>query len=136
MSKKIPTVLVVEDEESLLKAWAEIFRKEGLDVLTALDAPSAFALAQKYYPDLLIVGLVMDSSDTIALIKKLRGSIWGKKIPVMFLSGSQSVDMVESTEANELPLKSFYFHNNWNFSQVLEAVRKRLHYVNLKQGVF
>src|SRR5579864_5112234 len=87
MSKYNPTILVVEDEKSLLKAWAELFTKEGLSVLTAPDGQSALSLALRWHPDLLVVDLVMPNSDGLTLVKKLRENKWGQKVPVMFLSG-------------------------------------------------
>ena len=126
MSKHNPIILVVEDEHSLLKAWAEIFSREGLNVLMASDGKSALNLALKWHPDLLVVDLVMSHSGGLALIKKLRESKWGQDIPVMFLSGWLASDFPEEEYQKISTNKDYYLDNNWSFQQVVREVRNKL----------
>jgi|GEM_PF-2134948 two-component system OmpR family response regulator len=123
MQKHIPTVLVVENQKSLLKVWDEVFKKEGLNVLTAPDGPSALNAAFRWRPDLLIVDLIM----SLGLIKKLRENKWGQKVPVMFLSGwldSESSEEAQTAAAEQS--RDFYFHDNWNFDQIVDEVKNKL----------
>jgi DNA-binding response OmpR family regulator len=122
MNKSNPTILVVEDEKSLLKAWAEIFKREGFNVLTASDGSSALNLALRWRPDLLVVDLVM----SLELIKKLRESKWGEKVPVMFLSGWLGTEISEHEAEEKSQDQDHYFHDNWNFDQVVREVRNKL----------
>ena len=120
MQKHIPTVLVVENQKSLLKVWAEVFKREGLNVLTAPDEPSALNAALRWRPDLLVVDLVMPMN----LIKKLRENKWGQKVPVMFLSGWFEIQAGNSN-------KDSYFNDNWSFDQVVNEAKDRLKFTEL-----
>ena len=126
MEKHIPTILVVEDEKSLLKAWAEIFKREGLHVLTAQNGENALGLALRWHPDLLVVHLVMSNSDGLVLIKKLREDKWGENVPVMFLSGWLGSDLPEEPPAKNNSSANSYLNDNWNFSQVVQQVKNKL----------
>jgi CheY-like chemotaxis protein len=126
MHKDNPIILVVEDEKSLLKAWAEIFRREGLNVLTASYGQSALNLALRWHPDLLVVDLVMAHSDCLTLIKKLRENKWGQNVPVMFLSGWLASEIYEDGSAATFHHQDYYLDNNWSFSQVVGEVRNKL----------
>lgn len=127
MDNDTPTILVVEDEKSLLKAWAEIFKREGLHVLTAQNGQSALNLALRWHPDLLVVDLVMSNSDGLSLIKKLREDKWGESVPVMFLSGwLGSEPPEEQPPAQNNHSANSYLNDNWNFSQVVAQVKNKL----------
>jgi DNA-binding response OmpR family regulator len=125
MNKQTPTILVVEDEKSLLKAWVEIFKREGLNVLTAPDGQSALNLALKHRPDLLVVDLVLSNSDGLTLIKKLKENKWGQRVPVMFLSGWLSSSFFPEVDNKNLS-KDSYLHDNWSFEQVVKEVKNKL----------
>ncbi len=133
MQQHTPTVLVVEDEKSLLKAWAEIFRREGLNVLTAADGANALNLALRWHPDLLVVDLVMPNSDGLTLIKRLRENKWGQTVPVMFLSSWLGSGLPDPKDSKEEPLRDFYLHEDWNFEQVVLEVREKLKPSKLRQ---
>ena len=119
MNKHVPTILVVEDEKSLLKAWVEVFRKEGFDVLTASDEAGAFNSALRWQPDLLLVDLVM----SVNLVKKLRETKWGQQVPVIFLSGWIGPD---NSEKEDLAARDYYFHDHWDFEQIVSQVKDRI----------
>ena len=133
MNKHVSTILVVEDEKSLLKAWVEIFRREGFNVLTAQDSRSALSLVLKWHPDLLVVDLVLPNSDGLVLVKKLRENKWGQKVPVMFLSGWLGSELSTQDESREL---DSYFHDNWNFDQVVLEVKNKLKFADYNTAAF
>ncbi|MDR3643265.1 MAG: response regulator [Candidatus Doudnabacteria bacterium] len=125
MQKNLPTILVVEDEKSLLKAWVEAFRREGLNVLAANDADSALNLVLKFRPDLLLVDLVLSNADGFTLIKKIRENKHVESTPVMFLSGWIGSEL-EDHEEIDPPQENYYMDNHWSFEQVISDVRNKL----------
>lgn len=126
MNKHDPTILIVEDEKSLLKAWAEIFKKQGLSVLTASDGQNALDLALRLHPDLLVVDLVISQSDSLTLIKKLRENKWGQNVPVMFLSGWLASELYGNKQSKVYAHEDYYLDNGWSFEQVVKEVRNKL----------
>lgn len=122
MFNQRPTVLVIEDEKSLLKAWVQNFEQAGFKVLTATNSDTALLAAFRNHPDLIVVDVVMPSSDGLIIIKKLREDKWGNNVPVMFLSSWQDPQMLpQMASANDEHLGS-----NWSLSQVVRRVGQKL----------
>ena len=133
MKTSSSTILVVEDEKSLLNAWAEIFRREGLNVLTAPDGKSALNLALRWRPDLVVVDLVLPHSDGLALVKKLRENKWGQKIPVMYLSSRIGPEAEKKPPSSLEPADS-YLEENWSFEQVVREAKNKLSLAKLNSS--
>jgi two-component system response regulator MprA len=68
----VATVLIVDDDERLLKMLQRTLVYEGLDVLTATDGQEALALARVGRPDLIILDWMMPELNGIQVIRKLR----------------------------------------------------------------
>jgi len=71
-SEHPPKVLVVDDEEWMRDACAEILQPEGFEVLTAADGPSGLELIRGRSPDLMLIDLKMPGMDGIAYLKSVK----------------------------------------------------------------
>ncbi len=71
-SGRAPKVLVVDDEEWMRDACAEILQPEGFEVLTAADGPSGLDLIRGRSPDLMLIDLKMPGMDGIAYLKSVK----------------------------------------------------------------
>jgi response regulator RpfG family c-di-GMP phosphodiesterase len=123
MQRKQPNVLVVEDEQSLLIAWEEKFKRQGLNVLTATNGRSALKIAFENHPDLVVIDLVLGSSEGLKVLKTLRENKWGNRVPVVFLNSWQDPETFNAE--TRYPLDD-YFAYNWNLEQVVERVAQKL----------
>jgi two-component system, OmpR family, response regulator MprA len=65
-------VLVVDDDEKLLKMLQRTLFYENLDVLTAANGKEALAIIDAEKPDMLIVDWMMPVMDGLSLIQQLR----------------------------------------------------------------
>lgn len=126
MQNREAKILVVEDEQSLLQAWAKKFEKQGLNVLTAANGESALEAAFKNHPDLVVIDLVMPSTEGLMVIKKLREDKWGNRVPVMFLNSWRDPETF-----GEISGPVDYLANNWSFQQVIERVVQKLEIMKL-----
>jgi two-component system response regulator MprA len=68
----MPLILVVDDDQKLLKMLQRTLVYENLNVLTAGNGLEALPLIQTHRPDLLIVDWMMPKMDGLALIRRLR----------------------------------------------------------------
>ena len=76
-------VLIVDDDQQLLRALRINLNARGYEVHTATDAASGLASASRRPPDLAIVDLGLPDADGIRVVEGLRG--W-TAIPVIVLS--------------------------------------------------
>ncbi len=122
MPKNVPTILVIEDEKSLLKAWMEKFKSFGYKALGASEAVTALEIAFNCRPDLIVISLVMPSSEGLTIIKKLRENRWGSRVPVIFLNSWEDPEYL----AQKQTPKDDYLAYNWSLEEVVEKVRNKL----------
>jgi signal transduction histidine kinase len=69
---RTPCVLVVDDEEWMRDACAEILQPEGFEVITAADGPTGLELMRRAAPDLILVDLKMPGMDGIAYLESVK----------------------------------------------------------------
>jgi two-component system response regulator MprA len=68
----MPTVLIVDDDQKLLKMLQRTLVYENLNVLTASNGEEALPLIDAHAPDLLIIDWMMPKMDGLTLIRHLR----------------------------------------------------------------
>lgn len=69
---KPATILVIDDEQSILNIVTAYLRAEGYTVHTASDGPAGLRAARMLKPDLLILDIMLPGMDGIELLTQLR----------------------------------------------------------------
>lgn len=124
MAKNEVTILVVEDNVTLLELVAERLGQEGWRVETATDGESGLAKAVKIKPSLILLDLLLPKKDGITVLKELRTKVETKGIPVIVLtnlSDGETVANVLSSGGMDFLIKTDY-----SLDQVVERIKKRL----------
>lgn len=80
------TVLVVDDDPSVLTLVADVLLQGGLEVRTAHDAATALEIARTDRPDLALVDILLRGDDGIELCRSLHTLDGLEHLPVLFLS--------------------------------------------------
>jgi len=84
------SVLVVDDEPSIVDAVGTALRYEGFDVREARTGRAALAAAQESPPDLVVLDVMLPDLDGIEVTRRLRAD--GIRVPVLFLTARDSVE--------------------------------------------
>ncbi len=84
------TILVVDDEKSILEALTGILEDEGYNIITASTGESAIAKFSKSSPDIVLLDVWMPGMDGIETLKLLREK--NKEICVIMISGHSNID--------------------------------------------
>jgi DNA-binding response OmpR family regulator len=82
----MPTILIVEDDSSILENTREFLELEGFEVITATDGEKGLVQIFKRVPDLIICDLLMPEIDGLELLRKLGKHPEHKTIPLIFFS--------------------------------------------------
>ncbi len=67
-----PTVLVVDDEPTVVKTVRAYLEHEGYTVHAAEDGPSALKAAAAYRPDLVVLDIMLPGMDGLEVLQRLR----------------------------------------------------------------
>ncbi len=79
-------ILVVEDEERIIKVLDMFLKKEGHEVIIAKDGTSAVSLAQESMPDLVFLDIVLPKLNGYLVCQALKEEASTNHIPVVFVS--------------------------------------------------
>jgi two-component system nitrogen regulation response regulator GlnG len=84
------TLLVVDDEPSILLAFQRAFRNAPVQVRTAQSAEEGLALARAHRPDVVVLDIQLPGLTGLEALGKLRQL--DARIPVIFISGKGTTD--------------------------------------------
>jgi|SRR6185369_11092426 len=118
------TILIVEDEISLLRALEEKFTREGFAVLTAQNGEEGLELAIRKRPDLILLDIVMPKMDGMTMISKLHEDTWGKTAKVIVLTNLSDMRNVQDTLSRGA--FNYLVKSEWTLEDLVEKVRQHL----------
>lgn len=81
------TILVVDDEESIMELLVYNLQKEGYNTLQAYDGAQAVEIALKEKPDLILLDVMLPKMDGISVCKRIRYSL---NVPILMISAKDT----------------------------------------------
>jgi len=90
-----PTILLIEDEQSIADVVIYNLRKEGFNVQCERDGRGGLTRAQTLLPDLVVLDLMLPGIDGLQICRVLKGDPRTRTIPIMMLTA-------RSTETDEI----------------------------------
>jgi len=72
MQGRSHTILVVDDESTIVNTVQAYLEKEGYTVHTAFDGPAALKAARVFQPDLIVLDIMLPGLDGIEVLRRLR----------------------------------------------------------------
>ena len=87
-------VLVADDERQIRDLLHEFLTSEGYEVLLASNGEEATELAEREYPDLILLDVKMPGIDGIEVCKRLKAEPKTQFIPVIMITGYVDNKMV------------------------------------------
>lgn len=104
MNKKDFTILLIDDDEMVLKSLEMTFISNGFKILTANDGNTGLIIALDKKPDLIITDIEMKETDGMVLFDKVREQgQWGKKVPIILLTNFEASQMIIKHIVNNQP---------------------------------
>ncbi|CAK8724590.1 Regulatory protein, luxR family [Candidatus Electrothrix laxa] len=94
------TILIVDDDKSVLFASRAIIEEEGHDVITAPDGIAALTATKRDAPDIIILDMDMPEINGCEVCQQLKGEPATANIPIIFLSShNMAEEKVKAFEA-------------------------------------
>ncbi len=125
MNKTTVKILIADDEEILLRKLSSIMEAEGFTVIQARNGNEAIKIAQRSYPDIIILDLLMPFNDGFKTLQKLRSYDWCKEVPIIILTNLKATDKLLQPLLKEKLL--FYIDkSNMRIQLVTDLIKKIL----------
>ncbi len=85
-------ILVVDDNQSLVRIIEALLERRGYEVLTAFDGMEGLDRAREAKPDLIILDIVMPRLDGYEVCRLLQNNVDTAAIPILMLTAKGQVD--------------------------------------------
>lgn len=118
------TILIAEDEPSLMSALRDKLVHEGFDVEESFDGEECLAVTEKKKPDLILLDIVMPKMDGMTVLEKLKEDEENKAIPVIILTNLSSFKDIQ--EAADKGAHDYLIKTDWSLEDIVSKVRERL----------
>src|SRR5687768_16482686 len=116
MADQTKSILIVEDEEPLLKALDDILTDEGFQTLKAVDGKEALKSALENKPNLILLDILLPKMDGMEVLKKLRQDKWGKHAEIILLTNLS--DSQHIADALEYGVRTYLLKSEINIDTV------------------
>ena len=119
MSEK-NSILIVEDEKSVLSANKRMLTRRGYDVIEASSAKETYECLKLKTPDLIILDIMLPDGNGFDICKHVREY---SDVPVLFLTGKTDIsDKVEGLTIGG----DYYLTKPFQFEEMLAVVKRLL----------
>ncbi len=116
-------ILVVEDEESLLKLESILLSSKGYNVTGVMDGKSALEEVMAHRPDLVILDIMLPEIDGFEVCRRIKENPATSDIPVIMLTAKKnSQDVARGTEVGA----SAYLTKPFKSAKVIEVIEELL----------
>lgn len=115
------TILIIEDDDFVVKAYKVKFEKEGFNVAVALDGNEALAYLKKEPADLIILDLMLPEINGFDVLATIRKNEKWKKVPVIVMSNLGQEQDIKRCQA--LGISDYIVKSDIKISEVVEKVK-------------
>ena len=117
-------VLIVDDDSEIVRALAELMRRQGLTPVVASDGDAALDCIRREHPDLLLVDFQMPGKNGLEVMQKAKAM--DEDLPVILLTGFAEVrGAVEAMRAGAHDYLAKPFEHHEVMRVVLRALTER-----------
>jgi two-component system response regulator VicR len=96
MDENKKTILIVDDEKTIVDMLVYNLQKEGYNILEANDGEQAVSIALAEKPDLVLLDIMLPKMDGLAVCKRIRQSL---NIPILMISAKdEEIDKILGLE--------------------------------------
>jgi len=121
VSKK--KILIVEDEESLLKLESILLTSKGYEVVGATNGQAALDAVKKERPDLVLLDIMLPEIDGFEVCRRIKKDPDTEQIPVIMLTAKKSrEDMARGEKVGA----DWYITKPFKSAMVIETIQRFL----------
>lgn len=125
-------ILIVEDEDFLVKALQDNLTLEGYSIDVAKDGAEAIERIQKRKPDLILLDILMPKTDGFYVLEQIKNNPKWKLIPVIVLSNLGDDTIIK--RALEMGADDYFVKSQHPIEEVIERVKQYTGGERVKKG--
>jgi len=116
-------ILIVEDEESLLKLESILLTSKGFEVRGVSNGADALKAIAEEVPDLVLLDIMLPELDGFEVCRRIKGQEATRNLPVIMLTAKKSrEDMARGEEVGA----DWYITKPFKSAMVIETIQRFL----------
>ncbi|QQL50055.1 response regulator transcription factor [Mucilaginibacter ginkgonis] len=115
-------ILAVDDDKDILEVLQFILEDSGYTVDTLSDGKKLFEKIDEHYPDLILLDIMLGNTDGRELCKNIKSADSTRRIPVIMISASHSLNDVLRQEC----APDDFLPKPFDISVLLNKINKQL----------
>jgi DNA-binding response OmpR family regulator len=117
-------ILIIEDEEVLVRVLKEKFEEENYKVSIARDGAGALMIARRNLPDMILLDIVLPKVNGLDVLEKLKSDDELQTIPVIMISNLG--DDTKVKQALKLGAVDYMIKSQHPINEVVEKVNDHI----------
>jgi DNA-binding response OmpR family regulator len=117
-------VLIAEDDQFISKAYMQGFKRQGFEVILAMDGNEALLKAKTEKPDIILLDLIMPIKNGFEVLKELKEMPDFKYTPIIILSNLGQEADVE--KGKNMGATEYLVKTNSSMHDVIDKVNQYL----------
>lgn len=117
-------ILLIEDDEFMVRMYQRVFSLEGYDVQIAVDGLEGLEKAKSFQPDIILLDVMMPNLNGLQTLEKLKQDPQTKGYPVIMLTNL--VNKQDAEYSLKIGAIKYLIKSDYNPKEVLEIVRQCL----------
>ena len=118
----VKKILIIEDEQTLIKALRQAFSENGYKIETAIDGEEGWEKVQEFKPDLVLLDLILPKMDGFEILNKIKKNEKLKNTAVLILTNLSDV----KDKCHELGAVECLVKSDESIDNIKKAVKKVL----------
>lgn len=117
-------ILIVEDDEIILRALYLALHDQDFTIATATDGEMGLSMTQRMKPDIVLLDLIMPKKDGFTYLKEMKADPSVSHIPVIVLSNLGTTE--NKMRAKELGAIDYFVKSDTDLSTLVSKVKKNI----------
>ncbi len=117
-------ILLVEDDDLLVRMYQDKFTRDGNKITVALDGEEGLAKLREERPDLILLDILMPKMDGYEMLKRVKADPELKSIPVILLTNLGGQD--DPRKGLEMGAVAYLIKSDYTPDQVVAKVKEIL----------
>lgn len=117
-------ILIIEDEEILLRVLKNKFEKNGFEVEITVDGEQAIPAVKRFQPDIILLDLILPKKDGFAILQELKADAGLRSVPVVILSNLGQDEDIK--RAFKMGAVDYFVKTQHHSEEIIERVKNRL----------
>lgn len=118
------TILIIEDEQTILKAIQIALEEAGFTVQTAIDGENGEESAKSNKPDLIFLDIILPRKNGLDVLRELKADESTRHIPVVLLTNLSDTETVSQGVA--LGARGYLVKANYSIDEVVAKAKEVL----------